>query len=167
MILKDFDVVKKQLSELAEAVNKFKSEAVQLRLVELVFAGGAPQHSTAAEHVVSAIPNPKGRKARASKSRARKIATSDSPGAASGDALAGAKKRASSGNGAIASLTRLYEKGYFSSPRTINDIIQHCETNLARRIKQNEISGKLARMVRAGELERVKNKDDQYEYTKP
>jgi hypothetical protein len=165
-MLKDFDVVKKQLSELAELVNKFKSEAVQLRLVELVFAGGALQRSTAVEHVVSATPEPKRRKARASKSRARKVAPSSGPGAASGDALAGAKKRASTGNGAIAILTKVYEKGYFSSPRTINDIIQHCETNLARRIKQNEISGKLARMVRAGELKRVKNTDDQYEYTK-
>lgn len=35
----NFEEVKKQLAELSEVVNKFKSEAVQLRIVDLVFAG--------------------------------------------------------------------------------------------------------------------------------
>jgi hypothetical protein len=35
--MKNFDQIKDQLKELAEIVNGFKSEAVQLRIVELVF----------------------------------------------------------------------------------------------------------------------------------
>lgn len=36
-MIKNFEIVKKQLSELAGIVNSFKSEAVQLRIVELIF----------------------------------------------------------------------------------------------------------------------------------
>jgi len=39
-MIKNFEEVKKLLAELSEVVNKFKSEAVQLRIVELVFTGG-------------------------------------------------------------------------------------------------------------------------------
>ena len=59
----------------------------------------------------------------------------------------------------------VYQTDFFKKPRTIGDILVHCETNLARKIKANEISGKLGRMVRNGELKRTKNADGQYEYT--
>jgi hypothetical protein len=36
-MFKDFENTKKQLSELADIVNKFKSESVQLKLLELLF----------------------------------------------------------------------------------------------------------------------------------
>jgi hypothetical protein len=36
-MIKDFDVLKKQLEDLAGVINRFKSEAVQLRLAELLF----------------------------------------------------------------------------------------------------------------------------------
>ena len=36
-MIKNFDELKKQLSDLAGVINSFKSEAVQLRIVELVF----------------------------------------------------------------------------------------------------------------------------------
>ena len=36
-MIKNFDVIKEQLKELAGVINSFKSEAVQLRLIELVF----------------------------------------------------------------------------------------------------------------------------------
>src|SRR4051812_23698220 len=37
-MINNFEVVKTQLVELSDAINKFKSEAVQLRIVELIFA---------------------------------------------------------------------------------------------------------------------------------
>jgi hypothetical protein len=40
-VIKNFDEVKKQLGELSDVVNKFKSEQVQLKIVELVFRGAA------------------------------------------------------------------------------------------------------------------------------
>ena len=36
-MLKDFDELKRQLSELSKIVNEFKSEAVQLRIVDHIF----------------------------------------------------------------------------------------------------------------------------------
>jgi hypothetical protein len=36
-MIKDFDVLKKQLEDMAGVINRFKSEAVQLRLAELLF----------------------------------------------------------------------------------------------------------------------------------
>jgi hypothetical protein len=36
-MLKNIDLIKKQLSELASVINLYKSEAVQLKLVELIF----------------------------------------------------------------------------------------------------------------------------------
>ena len=40
-MISNFDEVKKQLSELSEVINKFKSEAVQLRIVEIVLGDGS------------------------------------------------------------------------------------------------------------------------------
>ena len=36
-MIKNFDKVKTQLEELSDAINKFKSEAVQLKILELIF----------------------------------------------------------------------------------------------------------------------------------
>lgn len=92
----------------------------------------------------------------------RKSRTKQSPKA---DDAAGTKKRTSSGGGAVATLVKIFEEGYFKQPRSIGDICAHCEVNLARRIKPNEISGKLGRMVRNRQLSRTKNSDNQYVYT--
>lgn len=151
-MLKDFEAIKTQLAELADVINKFKSEAVQLRIIELVLQGRRAEGSGGAHSELA--PARKGKKKRKTSSGT----------ANKGDEK---KKRASGGTGAIATLVKVYEEGFFAKPRTISDILAHCETNLARRIKANEISTKLARMVRSGELKRAKNADNQYEYTRP
>jgi hypothetical protein len=157
-MLKDFEVLRKQLEELADTINKFKSEAVQLRIVELVLHGRTIAMADATEN--HATTN--------SSRRRRKGRPSPRIGTASESAKpAVPKKKTGTGSGANATLTKVYAEGFFESARTINDILRHCETNLARRIRANEISGKLARMVRSGELTRVKNSDGQYEYTSP
>jgi hypothetical protein len=38
-VIRNFEEVKKQLVELSDVVNKFQSEQVQLKIVELVFQG--------------------------------------------------------------------------------------------------------------------------------
>lgn len=154
-MFKDFDTTKKQLSELAEIVNKFKSEAVQLKLLELLFA--ATPHEIEAEVSTPEPGKPK--------KRSRKKAPPAKKATKSDDGEKSAKKPSSFGPVTI--LNKLYEEGFFSKARTIADICQHADTNLARKIKPNEISGKLARMVRNEELSRKKNSDNQYEYTKP
>lgn len=76
------------------------------------------------------------------------------------------KKLPTAGTGAVATLSELAKTDFFSKPKTIKDIIEHCSINYARKFRANDLSGKLARMVRNGELARKKNKDKQYEYTK-
>ncbi len=151
-MIRDFDQVRKQLTELAEVINSFKSEAVQLRIVELVL--GRPTKAEGPEHVED---EPKKNKV---KTRRRK------PKASSEESTSD-KRKAQGGTGAVAILTKLATTDFFDKPKTINDILEHCKDNLARTFKANEFSGKLGRMVRGKELKREKNADNQYEYKKP
>jgi len=152
-MIEDFEKVKAQLTELARVVNLFKSEAVQLRVVELVFGG----------LLESEQGNPPKSESPQRKKTARKR---KKPATAEGPAKPKAKKKVASGSGAVATLTQLAEGDFFNTTRTIGDIIEHCRHNLARTFKANEFSGKLGRMVRNGELTRKKNADNQYEYKK-
>jgi hypothetical protein len=153
-MIKDFDYIKKQLAELAEVINSFKSEAVQLRIVELFLAGTSekeqPHDLAQAQQSNKVKPKPRKRKAKSS---------SEQPSAEK-------RKKSLGGTGAVAILTQLAATDFFDTPKTINDILEHCKHNLARTFKANEFSGKLARMVRSNQLKREKNADNQYEYKK-
>lgn len=157
-MFKDFETTKKQLAELSEIVNRFKSEAVQLRLLDLLF--DASPHEI--DPPAAATEKPK-RKARV-KRKASASAASKGSAEPTGESKA-TRKTSSFGPGTV--LKKLYDDGFFSKAKTISDICQHADANLARKIKPNEISGKLARMVRNGELAREKNSENQYAYTKP
>lgn len=150
-MFKDFDTAKKQLAELADVINKFKSDAVQLRLVDLLFGQAEANEDD------SAAPELHERPRRRSKSVKQSVAA--------GGGGPDRKKKAVTGNGAVATLLKVYQSGYFKQGRTIGDICGHCKNNMAKGIKPNEISGKLGRMVHDGELARTKNKDGQYVYT--
>lgn len=152
-MIENFETVKKELKELAAVINAFKSEAVQIRIVELILDESSI-HGDQRQAKKKHFQKPKRKK--------RKSASNSS-----GDAgKRGKKKTASSGTGAVATVSQLAESGFFSKPKTINDIIEHCSTNLARKFKPNEFSSKLGRMVRDGQLKRKKNVDKQYEYSK-
>lgn len=142
-----FENIKKQLPELASMLNAFKSEAVQLRIVDFIL--GSPTE-----------PLPQDKKT-PKKTAGRKAKVKEEGGGAPGK-----KKKAPAGTGAAATLTQLLGGNFFDKSRTINDIIEHCKHNLARTFKANEFSGKLGRMVRNGELTRKKNADNPYEYKK-
>jgi hypothetical protein len=152
-MIENFDILKKQLSELAAVINSFKSEAVQLKIIELVFAGSkALEEYTSGAHVTKSQRKPRRKPGAAKEPRSLPSAS---------------KKRATGGTGAVAALVQLGAGDFFRQPRTIADIVEHCKHNLARTFKANEFSGKLGRMVRNKELSRKKNKDGQYEYKKP
>jgi hypothetical protein len=145
--------MKKQLSELASVLNEFKSEAVQLRILDLVLGTEPPADTTGRKKER----NP------ARRARARRVSKAEDT-----DSTApGKRKKAPAGTGAPATLNQLLLGNFFDKARTINDIIEHCKHNLARTFKANEFSGKLGRMVRSDELTSKKNADHQYEYKKP
>jgi len=111
-------------------IRTFKSEAVQLRLLEVLLGDQK-----------SGEPDSTQRRTRTSrKARARRpLADADQ------EANAKKRKKAPSGTGAPATLTQCLSTNFFDKPRTINDIIEHCKHNLARSFKANEFSGKLGR----------------------
>jgi len=148
-MLDNFEETKKQLDELSVVLNKFKSEAVQLKLLDLLYTGASAAYTEPSP----SHPKVEGKKVKSNrKSKKPAQAEPKKPG-----------KRAS-GQGAVATLSRLVDDGFFSKYKTIADIVEHCDHNLARKFKANEFSGKLGRLVRDGALERRKNSDNQYEY---
>lgn len=153
-MIKNFEVVRKQLKELSEVINSFKSESVQLRIVDLIFGLEEPELDDETEEDNPPKTN-KTRKKKTKKAKTKKTASKKKSGS-----------KSQSGHGAVATITALSEGDYFDKSRSINDIVSHCSTNMAKKIKPNDISGKLARLIRDGVLTRVKNKDNQYEYKK-
>ena len=151
-MIENFGTLKKELRELAGVINAFKSEAVQLRIVELILGASEIQEDQIlTTETVSQKPT---RKKKEAKPKSADVS------------MKKGKKTVSAGTGAVATLSRLAEGDFFSKPKTINDIIKHCSTHHARKFKANEFSGKLARMVRNSQLTRKKNADKQYEYSK-
>lgn len=154
-MVEKFAEMKGQLSELATVLNKFNSEAVQLRLLDLVFGEKVATHEYHSAETQK----------RARKTPKRK-ASNANDGINGSAAKQEKQKKASSGTGARATLTELLAGNFFDKPQTINSIIEHCRVNRARAFKQSDFSGSLARMVRGEHLTRKKNADNQYEYKK-
>ncbi len=154
-MIDDFDNVKKELTELATVLNIFKSEAVQVRIVEFLLG----TNESAVDDKRPAR-SPSARPKRKTKRKtAEKVATKD--------ATTKPRRAATSGPGPTALLSQLLATDFFNSPRTIGDIVEHCKHNFARTIKPNDISGKLGRLTRDQTLSRSKNSDNQYEYVTP
>ena len=153
-MIADFEILKKQLAELAKVINSFQCEAVQLKVVELVLTGEVVAGSV--EEVATsgkgATGGEKGKKKKAKKK------------AEKGEA---AIKRRSSKKGAVPILTQLIEEGYFKQGHTINNIVEYVERDKAHKLKVTSLSGPLARFVRDSKLKRDKNADGQYEYKQP
>jgi len=149
-MFKDYESTKKHLAELATIVNSFKSEAVQLRIVELLFKDIA-QNKEDGEQLDTGSKKPLEKKTTKKK---KSNSSSDN----------GAKKSNRGRPGPAVILNRLYTEGFFKKKRMIGDIIAHCSSKLAFQYKTPELSGTLARFVRDGKLDRDKNAEDQYEY---
>lgn len=157
-MIKDFDTVRTQLRELAEVINAFKSEAVQLRIIDLVI-GGAPLAGKL-EILPPANPDEQTALKSRSRKRARKTTKLDST-----DAIPKTTRAPSKGRpGGRATLETLVTDGFFKSPKAIGQIVEHCDTSLAMKYKQSDFSGPLMRLVREKRLTRKKNPDGQYEY---
>jgi hypothetical protein len=147
-MLSNFEELKKQLTELAVVINLYKSEAVQLKIVErlLQASGGSGRAETA--HPVSEELTPR----------------IDRDGGKRKNPSAKPRGNRSSKLGPAGALNRLIGEGFFRTKRTLNDILGHCRSKMAKQIKPNDMSGPLARFVRNGTLDREKNKEGQFEY---
>ncbi len=145
-MIKDFKKSKEQLKELAEVLNEFKSEAVQVKLVELLFGD-----STEAAPVAVAETKPRrpGRPPKEKTVPERKAT----------------KKRVSNRPGPSVILSTLVDKNYFSDKRTIGDVVDYCMKMYNYEYKSTDLSGTLAKLAKDGVLKREKNPEtNQFEY---
>jgi len=197
-MIKKFDDLKKQLTEISEVVNSFKSEAVQLKVLDLLSGAqtGRGKREEAVEAVEKDIPTAKkaekevktrrrGRRAKAveevQEEKPKKRRGRVPKQAAEEEAVkvtvikrgrkpkgkGGKRGRIASGQGASATVVRLMDGDFFNIPRTINDIIDYCETFLGKKFKQTDVSGKLGRLVKEGFLLRDKEEGGLFSYRKP
>jgi len=153
-MLKNFDEIKSQLAELAPIINSFKSEAVQRRIVDLIFNGARIEESDLEGELTEQTSEEKPK--RKAKRKANGANTSSK-----------APKNKTTGSGPVVTLNALIDEGFFSTPQTLKQMIDHCKTNKARTFRANELSGYLGRCVSDGKLKRKKNSENQYEYWKP
>jgi hypothetical protein len=160
-MIKNFDVIKSQLSELAPIINGFKSEAVQLKIIELVLTGGEDSTVGAADKIEG-------------KKRRRKTATrkpkeggETNEKASPNKGKKEGKRTGSSGRpGPLEMLNTLIAESYFNKKRSLNEILVHLKEKYAYIYRNNDFSPTLGRAVRSKLLKREKNAEGQYEYTK-
>lgn len=140
--------LKKDLGQLAGLLNQFKSEAVQVKLLDRFLGGGNLEEPTVE------APKRRGRPpGQGSKAAAASVAR---------PAKAGRRKR--SKMGATGALHQLLQSGFFKSHRTIADVTDACKSKLGLDIAVTNLSGPLMRFVSEKKLVRAKNKDDKFEY---
>jgi hypothetical protein len=152
----DLDDLQTKLKAIADTVNTFKSESVQLRVVDVLLEqlGATRTFASPSVHL--------DRPARKSRRKAKKAS------AASAESKDKAPRKAARGSGspgAFASISQLLGEGFFKTPRTIGAIVDHCASARGHHYKANECSPALLRLLRDEKLKRQKNKDGQYEYT--
>jgi len=165
----DLEEIQKHLKSIAAVVNAFKSESVQLRVVEVLLAqlDVAPVTPNGTETGDTQSRRSKRRKSVAKKSsKPEQSQTNEGASIQKPKSEKALKKpRASGSPGGYAMVTQLVKDGFFRKPQTIGGITGHCSTAKGHHYKANEISPGLLRLLRDGQLKRQKNKDGQYEYT--
>ena len=150
-MIKDFKKIKEQLIELSEVINSFKSETVQVRLVELILGGSETAEPSEPEVKVSDMPIVRrGRKPKPAvvyqQPRIRRTRSKDRPGPS-------------------IILKRLVDEKYFDDRRTIGDVVSYCAETFGYQYKSTDLSGTLARFVKEETLKREKNTNtSQFEY---
>jgi hypothetical protein len=153
----EFEETKKRLSELAVVINEFKSEAVQLRVLEWVF-----EEWNGSSGIKDSPKPPAAKKAPAKR---KKLPTSGTPDV-QGDKVS--RPRSSGGRpGPLKMINRLISEGFFKNHQTISKITEYCKEKYAYIYEIANFSPALGRAIRAGKLSREKNQDSQYEYFEP
>lgn len=163
-MIRNFDKVKTQLSELSEIINKFNSESVQLKIVELLL-GNTEKEKVVEKEVEAKAPAPAGEtetKRRKPGRPPKKAAEKEAP------KKRAPRKRITDRPGPSTILKQLMETDFFTEKRTIGDIVNYCINTYKYEYKSTDLSGTLAKYAKEGLLNREKNPEtNQFEYIKP
>ncbi len=154
----ELDELQKKIRAIADTVNSFKSEAVQLRVVEILLGQIGVSDITPSGEKKARRPS------RSMRGSRRETVKDPSPDGSTKKAKPKAS-RTSTSPGSFAMISQLLSDGFFKSPRTIASIVEHCSTSRGHHYKASECSPVLLRLLRDGKLKRNKNKEGQYEYS--
>jgi len=142
---KHIEKLKKQLLEISEVVNSFKSEAVQVRVVDRLLDAMMELEKTETDGIEvlnKRVYRPRGDEG--------------------GYAARGAKKP-----GATKILNQLLSADFFDVPRSISSIANYCKDNFDSDFKTSELSGILLKLANEHKLRRERsNENNRFEYVR-
>lgn len=140
---KHIEKLKKQLTEIAEVVNAFKSEAVQLKIVDRLLDVLIDFDKSDAESAeFSAKKNYK---------------------KADGESYQIAQSRKKPG--ATKVLNQLLNTDFFHTSRSISSVAEHCKDNFDSDFKTSELSGILLKLAKENKLKRERShENNRFEY---
>lgn len=160
-MMKDFTKTAEQLRELAKVLNEFKSEAVQVKLVELLFADVTVPTTVAKPAAVkraAEVPEKKATKGPGRPPKQKAVVPA---------APRTTRKRSTTRPGPSVILKKLIESNFFTDSRTIGDVVDYCMKVYNYEYKSTDLSGTLAKLAKDGILKREKNpQTNQFEYSK-
>ncbi|MFD0792842.1 hypothetical protein ACFQZX_04395 [Mucilaginibacter litoreus] len=144
---RQIEKLKKQLAELAEVVNSFQSEAVQVKVVERLLDEIMDTEKGEATEGPE-IFNKRGRRSKNENS----VQTYAS--------ATGRKKL-----GATKVLNQLLSSDYFKTPHSISSIADYCKEKFNSDFKTSELSGILLKLSKENKLKRERsNENNRFEY---
>ena len=141
---RQIEKLKKQLTEIAEVVNSFQSEAVQVRVVDRLL--DEIMETEKGETEGSDIFNKRSRKP------ARENEMNE-------------QEQARKKPGATKVLNQLLNSDYFKTPHSISSIAQYCKEKFDSDFKTSELSGILLKLAKENRLKRERSNDNnRFEY---
>lgn len=142
---KQTEKLKKQLLELAEVVNSFQSEAVQLRVIDRVLDYLVDNDRADLENGDTL------------NKRSRKTFSEEDS-----QSVAGRKKP-----GATKILNQVLSTDFFDQPRSISSIAEYCKENYDAEFKTSELSGILLKLANENKLKRERStENNRFEYVR-
>jgi hypothetical protein len=149
-MIKNFDEIKKQLSELTDVINGYKSETVQLKIMEALLSSfGSSNSRTIETSAKEGTPPP-------TKPAGKKQSKTPNVGNASAAGSGRTKPKAA--------ILKLISDGYFAKRRTAPQVQADIKDNIAVTLSVAAIQNALNRLLHDKTIQRGKNSDDQYEY---
>ena len=142
---KHIEKLKKQLLEISEVVNSFKSEAVQVRIIDRLL--DAIVESEKGEVEGADVFSKKGRKIK------------------SGDEDESLSSQSRKKPGATKILNQLLSTDFFNVRHSISAIADYCKDNYDSEFKTSELSGILLKLAKENKLKRERNDaNNRFEY---
>ncbi len=143
---KHIEKLKKQLLEISEVVNSFRSEAVQVRIIDRLL--DAIIESDKGDLENGDTFNKKGRKARSEDDE---------------NSLATGRKKP----GATKILNQLLATDFFNTRHSISEIAEYCKEHYDSDFKTSELSGILLKLAKENKLKRERSNDNnRFEYVR-